>query len=66
MSCVEMRRDVLGGGLVVCRGFCLDEGRRRRRNRGGEGRRPGHILNIIDGINDGMIPSITLSAILSV
>ena len=46
--------------------FCLDAGGRRRRNKGGEGRRSNHILNIIDRINDGMIPSITLPAILSV
>jgi len=38
MSCVEMRRDVRGGG-VVC---LVAEGRGRRRNRGGEGRWSGN------------------------
>ena len=68
MSCFKMRGDILGGGLVVCSGwgFYLDVGGRRRRNKGGEDWWPGHILNIIDGSEDGMIPSITLLAILLV
>ena len=47
-------------------GVCLDAGGRRMRNRGGDGWWPGHILNIIDGITDGMILFVTLLAIMSV
>jgi hypothetical protein len=39
---------------------------RRRRNRGGEGRQSGDILTFNDEITDGLIPSVTLSAILMV
>ena len=41
------------GGLVVCRWGELGLGRRRRRNRGGEGRQRGHILTFSDGFTDG-------------
>jgi hypothetical protein len=42
------------------------QGGRRSRNRGGEGRWLGHILNITNGINDEMILPVNPSAILSV
>jgi hypothetical protein len=41
-----------GGGLVVCRWGELGLGRRRR-NRGGEGRKIGHILTFPDSFTDG-------------
>jgi hypothetical protein len=41
------------GGLVVCRWGELGLGRRRRRNRRGEGRQSGHILTFSDGFTDG-------------
>jgi len=39
---------------------------RRRRNRGEEGRQSGDILTFTDEITDGLIPLVTLSAILMV
>jgi hypothetical protein len=41
------------GGLVVYRWRELGLGRRRRKNRGGEGWQRGHILTFSDGFTDG-------------
>jgi hypothetical protein len=40
----------VGGSLFRCRGK-----ERRRRNRGGEGQWPGHILTFTKGITDGIL-----------
>ena len=66
MTCAEKREIFFRGA------GCLQFGRgemgwgRRRRNRGGEGRQSGDILTFNDEITDGLIPSVTLSAILMV
>ena len=65
MSCVEMRGMFWGGWLFSVGGY-LDAGGRRRRNKGWEGRWPGHILINTNGITDKIIPSVTPLAILSV
>jgi hypothetical protein len=43
-----------GRGLVVCRWGELRIGRRKT-NRGGEGRRRGHILTFADGLINGLL-----------
>ena len=66
--CAEKRENCfycLGGVLVVCGRGELWWGRRRR-NRGGEGRQNGHILTFADGLTEGIIPSVSPSAILTV
>ena len=61
--CAEMRKIfVLGrGGLIICRWGGLGLGRRRR-NGGGECRQSGHIFTFVDGLTDGIIPSVNTSA----
>ena len=63
--CAEKREIFFGGGVVVCSWGEL-RWERRRRNRGGEGRWRGDILTFVDGFIDGTIPSVILSASLTV
>ena len=53
-----------GGGCVQFGREELGWGRRRRRNRGGEGQQSGGILTFFEGITDGLILSVIPSAIL--
>jgi len=62
---VQRRGRFFFGGLVVCSWGELRWGRRRR-NRGGEGRWRGDILTFTGGFTDWTIPSVILSARLTV
>ena len=67
MTCCSQKREIffLVRGLVVCSRGELGWGRRRR-NREGEGRQSGHLLTFTDGLTNGIIPSVSPSAILMV